>query len=100
MERSRSKHPCIGVCRFDADDRCTGCFLTRIERKRWKALPEEARAAIALRIGVCAKPGGKRLGKLDKKIRKLEKKLERLRAERAGLGVAPSPILHAVGGDD
>ena len=97
-----TRNPCTKVCRYDAADRCIGCFRTRAEVKQWKHLPDEAKAAINTRIAACggavskaarggtvSKKDGKRARKLDKKIRKLEAKLATLRARRAELEGRP-----------
>ena len=87
MGKGETKNPCTKVCRFDAAGECLGCFRTKAEVKRWKHLPDEAKAAINQRIqvrgGTVTKGVAKRRKKLDKKIRKLEAKLDALRAERA-----------------
>ncbi|MDQ2101114.1 DUF1289 domain-containing protein [Azospirillum isscasi] len=84
-----TRNPCTKLCRYDAADRCIGCFRTRAEVKHWKRLPDETKAAINARIaaggGTVSRKDGKRARKLDKKIRKLEAKLATLRLRRAEL---------------
>lgn len=79
------KNPCTGKCRFDKADECLGCHRTKTEVKSWKRLSDKDKAEINQRIRArdgAAKPPGRRLHKLDKKIGKLEAKLGALRAER------------------
>lgn len=44
--------PCIGVCRLDADDVCTGCHRTRDEIAEWSTAGDERRRGILNRIAV------------------------------------------------
>ncbi|CAO3380816.1 DUF1289 domain-containing protein [Azospirillum argentinense] len=89
MSTHDTRNPCTKLCRFDAADRCMGCFRTRAEVKHWKRLPDATKTAINARIvargGTVSKKDGKRAKKLDKKIRKLEAKLATLRARRSDL---------------
>ncbi|KAA0680008.1 DUF1289 domain-containing protein [Roseomonas genomospecies 6] len=96
MDAMDTRNPCTKLCRYDAADRCLGCFRTRAEVKHWKRLPDETKAAINARIaargGTVSKKDGKRAKKLDKKIRKLEAKLAALRARRSDLA---GPVVKA-----
>ncbi|MBK3774114.1 DUF1289 domain-containing protein [Azospirillum sp. YIM DDC1] len=89
MSTHDTRNPCTKLCRYDAADRCMGCFRTRAEVKHWKRLPDETKAAINARIaargGTISKKDGRRAKKLDRKIRKIEAKLATLRARRLEL---------------
>lgn len=95
--RADTRNPCDGTCRFDPAGECRGCHRTKPEVKGWKRLSDAAKAAINQRLRArhappksSAKPGAKRLRKLDRKIGKLEARLDALRAERESLA-GPSP---------
>jgi len=48
--------PCVGVCRLDMDDVCTGCHRTRDEIAIWSSVNDDCRRAILNRIAGRARP--------------------------------------------
>ena len=42
--------PCIGLCKLNADNVCTGCFRTLGEIENWAGADETARRAILDRV--------------------------------------------------
>ena len=50
MAASATSSPCTGVCRLDAENRCTGCARTLDEIARWATMPPAERARIMDRV--------------------------------------------------
>jgi predicted Fe-S protein YdhL (DUF1289 family) len=43
--------PCIGVCQYDNEDICRGCFRTLDEISNWALMTEEERKEIMKKTG-------------------------------------------------
>ena len=42
--------PCIGVCQYDNEDTCRGCFRTLDEISNWALMTEEERKEIMKKL--------------------------------------------------
>lgn len=43
-------NPCVSLCKLDDDGVCLGCGRTKQEIKSWKALPDEQRHDVNMRL--------------------------------------------------
>lgn len=74
-------NPCVSLCKLDDDGVCLGCGRTKPEIKAWKALPDEQRHDINMRL----------LATGRKKVRKLllKRLRQRVKHQKAARGAKP-----------